>query len=411
MGACEGRRAFARVVDMSVEGAAKQPLNRPPQIPHATLLPYLPMSAAVEFAGWWLGPLESYEGRWHSKELERATRRLAAVFRDTAGAALRRPSMLVRSVDGVDGVPPTNAELKALQLAISFATIHQNRYWTSDTQSDSWRVATADNATVWVQPLDLVNGYVALGRGARVQTLAGGHQLNDESFAISPPLELHMPFGVSVDAELLEALYSVQMQPPDECEHLVASLCVAIRWLVKSWQNTPSITWEDRLVFAKVATEALTGEDQTQLSAQALMAIFASARRQEGAEIGASNLLWQPDEPTLTRHWVDRSGRPKAADVTQFEHWAGAFGDERNAIVHGEASHNFTYDVPGSPYNGPFVEVADRVVREAIVVQLGNCGFPDVWRTGLSRASMAAYRHLRDASHAEANADASGAPT
>jgi len=78
----------------------------------------------------------------------------------------------------------------------------------------------------------------------------------------------------------------------------------------------------------------------------------------------------------LTRSWVDH-GTPKSANVTQLEHWASALADERNAIVHGETSHQPTYEVPDSPYSGTFVEIGDRVVREAIVVQLGNFGFPE----------------------------------
>ena len=109
-----------------------------------------------------------------------------------------------------------------------------------------------------------------------------------------------------------------------------------------------------------------------------------------GDAIGLDALLWQPNERSLTRTWTDRSGRSRSAAVSLLEHWACALGDARNAIVHGEPSVDHDYGQNGSPYNGPFVEIADRVVREAITVILGSCGFPAAWRGSLARASLAA---------------------
>ncbi len=63
--------------------------------------------------------------------------------------------------------------------------------------------------------------------------------------------------------------------------------------------------------------------------------------------------------------------------------------------MHALGSPNAIYAQPGSAYNGPFVEIGDRVIREAICVELGACGYPDVWRSRLTRASMVALRRLR----------------
>lgn len=68
----------------------------------------------------------------------------------------------------------------------------------------------------------------------------------------------------------------------------------------------------------------------------------------------------------------------------------------RNTVVHALGSPTLVYEQSGSPYAGPHVEVGDRVMREAICVELGACGYPDVWRRGLTRASMAVLRRLRD---------------
>jgi hypothetical protein len=63
--------------------------------------------------------------------------------------------------------------------------------------------------------------------------------------------------------------------------------------------------------------------------------------------------------------------------------------------VHGEDGARLAYAQSRSPYEGPFVEIADRVVREAIAVLLGECGFPAVWRRGLAGASFRAFEYLQ----------------
>jgi hypothetical protein len=178
-------------------------------------------------------------------------------------------------------------------------------------------------------------------------------------------------------------------------------LRVAVRWLLRSWQNTPSITWEDRLVFLKVATEALTGEESTVESARQIEALFERASLQEGSGIGTANLLWRSGQPRLVRSWTTRSGSSKSETVSAFVHWLGALGDARNALVHGEDAVALDYRQVGSPYNGPFVEIGDRIVREAILVLLGEAGYPAVWRRGFARASFRALQYFASVSEEE----------
>lgn len=370
--------------------------------PVVLTLPYLKLAQPITFDGWWLGPSASYTGTWLSDPFELAARQVLGAFRDVGGSAIEQPALLVRAAVGADGALPSRAELEALRLALAFATVDQNRYWSPGGQNDAWSTATTDNAVLWIQPIDVEGHWISLGQGARVHIMAGGYRFTDPEFFIPSPLELHLPFGISLDPELVGALYKILLSPPAGQEHLVSSLRVAIRWLLKSWQNTPSITWEDRLVYVKVATEALTGEEGNAQSAARLASIFAGAIDQEGEGIGIDDLLWSPDEPKLTRTWTDyRSGKEKSAELHQFEHWACALGDARNALVHGEDGTSLTYDVAGSPYAGPFVEIGDRVVREAIAVLLGECGYPALWRRGLARASFQAYQMLRDAPEEE----------
>ena len=51
-----------------------------------------------------------------------------------------------------------------------------------------------------------------------------------------------------------------------------------------------------------------------------------------------------------------------------------------------DESYIILYHTEGAPYAGMHVDVADRVVAEAILVSLHRCGFEHLWRTPLWRA-------------------------
>lgn len=359
------------------------------------VLPYLNLNAPFEFGDYWLGPFDQFEGSWMSDEFAAAAHGFASSFRDAAGAPLGRGALLVRRGSGADGAPVEADEYETLQLVIGFATIDQNPYWSPDGAYEGWKVATSDNADLWMQPLDLEEGAIAIGRGGRVQATVGGGRLADDGFEIRAPLELHMPFGVSLDDEVLAAAHAVLASPSAEYRAAGRRLRVAIRWLLRSWHNTPSLSGPDRLVALKIASEALTGMDKSLRAAQAIEALFGGAREQLGGDLGVDDLLWRPDGPEFERTWVS-GGQSKTESVPELIHWYMAFAESRNAIVHGEERPGLSYAQPGSSYEGPFVEIADRVVREAILIQLGECGYPAVWRKGLTRASFHAFEHLSD---------------
>lgn len=163
--------------------------------------PFLPLKRPVEFGPWWLGPLEHFGGEWFSPELETLARRLLGSFRHAFNAPIEQPSILVRRQGGVDGQHPTRQERRAITATVGFAVIEQNPYWSEDVAHAAWRVGTTDNADLWIQPL-LPHGAVALGTGYRVSTTSGGWNINDEGFCVASPLELHMPRGIRLDAEV-----------------------------------------------------------------------------------------------------------------------------------------------------------------------------------------------------------------
>ena len=140
-------------------------------------------------------------------------------------------------------------------------------------------------------------------------------------------------------------------------------------------------------MFLKTGFEALTGLSRTSEAMKDLVRIFKSAERQLGSGIGLESLLWQADEGTRTRTFNRRS-----CEVTKIEAWYGELADARNSIIHGGALPNLNYDELGSPYAGHLLEIGDRVLREAIKVEIGNLGCPDAWRGPIGRASLEALR-------------------
>lgn len=359
-------------------------------IPAVALLPYLPLAEPVRFNGYRLGPLGDFGGPWDSRELEAATAKFAALFVDGSGRPVERPTLLASEQAGVDGSLPDIGTRQALIGAIGFAVIDANPLWSEESARQGWSVATADNADLWFQPIDLDTGSIATAVGSKVQTLRGGGTLDGPP--IPPPVELHLGVGRrKLDEELLDALHRVLSGSTPTVDR--GRLQTAIRWHLKAWFNSGSISDEDRILFLKVAFEGLSGTEKSTETAKRLNLLFGSTMEQEGSPIGIDALLWSPWEPTLAR-----SHRSQVEDRQLFEHWFMAFASARNEIIHSGRVARTDYSEPTSPYTGPLVETADRVVREAIKVMLGRCGFPAVWRSGFARAALRAANHLRELS-------------
>lgn len=363
-----------------------------PTPPVILAFPFLSLERPVQFGPWWLGRLAHFDGQWLSPDFEVLARRFLRSFRDASNEPIKEPSILARQGAGADGVPPTIEEREAIAAAVGYGVIDQNPYWTEEDSHHAWRVGTADNADFWIQPLS-ADGAVALGRGYRVSTTTGGQNVNDESFCVAAPLELHMPTVIRLDTEVVQAVYSVLSEPVPGDSGTARRIKIAIQWLLKSWQNTPSITWEDRLVFVKVATEAISGKSDNADSAKALEALFQSASQQDGQDVGVDDLLWQAQQPRFERTF-QRSGESHTEEVSAFVDWAMELGRARNKLVHGNDGVSVEYEKPGSAFNGPFVEIGDRVIREAIGLLLGEAGFAAVWRRGIARASYSAMEHF-----------------
>lgn len=359
--------------------------------PYVALCPYLPLSEPIEFGGWWLGPVSSFDGPWATPDLETATHRFLACFRTQDGRPVERPSLLARLDTGVDGELPNERDRDALVPTIEFVTLDANPYWSDETQAAGWSIATTDNADLWLQPMNAADGFFAIGRGSRVSTTVGGMSFNEADCLVPSPLELNIPTPLRLDQELADACFDVLARGDDD---LGPKIAVAIRWLAKSWANSASISDEDRVIYLKIASEGLSGTDSSTDSARLLRDTYASCLIQEGDGVGTNGLLWSPDEPSLTRTWSERrSGTTRTSSLSAFEHWYMALADARNEIAHVGRSSTLWYSA-GAAYDGPLVEIGDRVLRELIKLSLGLSGYPAVWRRGLGRASFRAWQHL-----------------
>jgi hypothetical protein len=344
--------------------------------PYAIFLPYLPLRDEARIGDWLLTPLNQYAGSWQSPRFHELAAAFVRAFRGPGNEPIEHPTVVSRVDRGCDGSPPIGAEFTALTRAIEFAALDENPHWTEDNRSGSLAAAlavTTDNADLQIWPVDLVDGHVAQQSGYVVSTLAGGHQIGDQ-LTITPPEELRLPLGpINIDSTVATAVYDTvrgAYQTPAATD--AARIARVIGWLGKAWRNTPSITWEDRLVLLKTGFETLTQESSTAKAASALRSLFESVIVGESREYATRHLLWSPDEQP-SRVFTDQRGRQHLC--TDLEHWFRMFGTVRNGIIHGDLdATDLNYPDDASAYNGPMFHTAERLLREALKVDLTRLG-------------------------------------
>lgn len=356
--------------------------------PYVVFLPYLPLREPTEVGDWVLHPIDIFDGPWQSARFEDLSRQFIAAFRGPNNEAIALPTLAARRERGCDGVLPDRVELAALRRSVEFAALDKNPIWSEDISSGSMQALqalTTDNAEVHVWPIDLGDGRVAQERGFVVSTLAGGFRIADD-LAITPPEELRLPFGsVTLDRVIATAVYRTvagQIEGVEPAE--TARVARVISWLAKAWRNTPSISWEDRIVFLKTAFEALTGSSKTHETGAELRRLFEEVVVGDAREYATDHLLWSPSEAP-TRPFTDRSG--KTWGCTDLEHWFRSFGEARNSVIHGDVlSQDFLYEEVGSAYNGPMFHTGERLLREATKVELTRLGHDRLFYEATTRA-------------------------
>lgn len=339
--------------------------------PVVMIFPYLWLDQVYEFGSWWIGPAAQFPGPWNPPELEQATRLLLSRYVIVTGTQVTNPTLIANLGAGA-GTRPDRATADAVRLAIGFGVLCKNPTWPYGSW-DAWNVIAADNVDLWAQPIDLGTQSISLQRGARIATMAGGHNLGDDTFTIPPPLELPTERVAKLDIAVASAVYDIAISPertPDE--GAARRLVQAIRWWIKAWANSASITDDDRIVFYKTALDTLMDSDRTNIAGERLTALFGALGDDE-----LRGVLWQPNQLRYDRHNRDKT----YPDLPAIEHWVGAFGDARNDIAHRGRTETVTYTEADSPYNGPVLAVADRVIREAILARIAELGHSEIFHS------------------------------
>lgn len=350
----------------------------PARLPLLIFAPYLPLTAPVEAGPWWVGPLSAYEGSWLSDRFQEVARRLIGSHVAARNQPIQNPTIVASRASGVDGRWPELREMDGLQLALHFTVLHANPPWSEDTRdSVGWTTATSDNSTLHYWPVDVDEERVTLGGGLMVRSTVGGYTLKD-GVTIPAPEELHLPLRVTLDPEVLAATRSVFVGEPDAIDaQLAARLAIAVGWLAQAWRNTDSIDVRQRIIMLKTGFEALTRESDSWRAARALDELFRQIPLDAKQDRFAEHLIWKPSEaPSMT--WTGPDG--KSWPCTPLNHWFRSFSACRNEIIHEGRISSATYK-EATPYAGPYLFIAERVLREAVCVSLRAFGYDDLWKS------------------------------
>jgi hypothetical protein len=368
-------------------------------VSHPVLMfcPYLELRDPVHFADWTIGPAEAFADRWADEAFKTQGLAFLAKFVDVNGERRIAPSLLCPRDGTINGELRSAEELEALQGALSFGFLDRNPRHGRESQHDTWQMLTADNTELHVWPVDVTSGYVTVTTGAMIRTRSGGWQISDSELIIRPPLELHMPLGAqNADSDCLEAVYRIllaSLQAPGT-NRPADRFRAAMGWFVKAWRNTPSVHFEDRVVFLKTGFEALTGSSKAYRSANALRQLFESLRPNVH-EDDTERLIWAPNEvPRHTRTWTTDDGRQHTEQITDLQHWFMAFAEVRNTIIHDGIVPSLQYAQDGSAYDGHYVFTAEFLLRAALKVALGPLGYPNLWKSPMWRAARQALEDL-----------------
>ena len=351
--------------------------------PYLLFCPYLSLDEPVAFADWELGPIESFRNRWENHRFKDQATAFLNKFVEPSNEPINNPALLCRAGKQLDGEKPSDEEIRALQISLVFAFVDNNPRKRPEDNREGWAMVTADNAELYLWPIDLEQGHITLSTGYLVMKTIAGYRIDDPKLVLRPPLDLHMPIRPpSPDPLVLTGIYKTVLRSlcsPGE-DSIADQVRVSVEWFAKAWLNTRSILWPERLVYLKTAFEALTGTSTNWRSACKLRKIFEALPHT--TERDSEILVWSPEEkPVHTRTWTDKDDQPRSKLITDLEHWFIAFGEARNAIIHKGRHPEPTYSGSNLAYNGDFIFTAEFLLRAVIKVRLSELGYDNAWRT------------------------------
>ncbi len=308
------------------------------------------MGEPVTFAGWELGPLESFQDRWADPRFKDRAIAFLGRFVGPNGEPIENPALLCREGRQLNGEEPSPETVKALQFALVFAFVDGNPRCHPGNRQQGWAIMTAENMELHVWPIDLEQGRVIKSTGYLVSTHTVAFGAGDSGLTLSPPLDVHMPFSAhGPDPLVLTGIYETvlsSLRSPGANRDRDA-LRVAVDWFAKAWQNTATVEYSERLVYLKIAFESLTGTSRNWEGARRLRKMFEALPDTTGE--ASEILVWSPEEqPIHERSWEDKSDGTRSTLITDLEHWFIEFGRARNSIVHEGATPELTYAGPNS---------------------------------------------------------------
>lgn len=363
--------------------------------PHIGFCPYLSTNSVVSFADWELGPLSAFTARWQDRALQEKAEHFLSTFTDAHGGEIKNPSLLCRQGQQIDGTLPPDTEIEALQAAIGFAVLDLN----VPPHDNNWAeyTRTTDNVELFFWPINVDSDHVVVARGLMVREL-GAFSNKEGQYAIRPPLDLRMPVLAPwpPQTDCLEAIYRtvlLSLQQPGT-NRVADQIRVAVSWFLKAWRNTATLHFSERLVFLKTAFEALLDASAGYKGSTRLRRLFEALGITQAAHGEAEGLMWSPAEQPIHCHTYQGDGQTRTVQVTDLQQWFLAFAKARNAVIHDGELNQLSFVSANPTYDGPFIWTAERLLRVAVKVKLGEAGFPGVWHSGGWRIVRAACAEL-----------------
>src|SRR6266540_2990812 len=94
--------------------------------PHLVFCPYLELTGSIDFAGWRVGPLKTFDSDWGDAKFQDRAKAFLRKFTDAHGKPVANPALVGRLNQPLDGQLPSAAEAEALQAALHFAFLDRN---------------------------------------------------------------------------------------------------------------------------------------------------------------------------------------------------------------------------------------------------------------------------------------------
>lgn len=332
------------------------------------LFPYLNLKKRVDFGPWSLLPAGGDLGLKNPvlvARLEKA--RSLAVRKAQLGSY--KGTLVARTKPELGDTREKELERGALAQAVAFATVAANCGATGfgiRRRQQSQDLLTAENARLLILPVAVLEAGRTLIPDMRLHTSKVLNLEIADGDALAPPPGLVSNENVELDHAVLQAVFSLMMAATTEgASKETLQLRNTIHWFLRAWSNGPEDTEEDAVVYLKTALEALGGSSSSKAALRSIEPIYRSV-------VGTTSqcdFLYDPEIKASTVY------KGKEVHQSDFARWYWVLADARNSIIHDTmAPDECEISISGSRFNGRLWDIAERVVRELILIRLAQFG-------------------------------------